>query len=107
MEIKTLGDLKEFLNTLNESQLQQPATVTQIEDYVEIGEAYVSEETYFHNEDSEGIIPVSEYDPEHWGVPLEDPYNKIVPPGRVFIWEMDYEAKIKDEQIKNSTGSAE
>lgn len=94
MEIKTLGDLRDFLNTLNEEQLaQRPYVINAPEESsVEIGEAEISEITYFRNEDSEGLIPVEDYDPEHYdGIPLEDEsYNTIVPPGRVFIYEREY-----------------
>lgn len=95
MDIKTWGDLKDFLNTLNEEQLAQKAIVINPpeESFINIGEAEISETTWFHNEDSEGLIPIEDYDPEHYdGIPLTDEtYNTIVPPGRVFVYEEDYE----------------
>ena len=92
MVIKTLGDLKDFLNTLNFEQLSQSAIISQEDSFVRIGDADVSTETYYYNEDSEGLIPVADYDPEYYdGIPLsDDTYNTIVPPGHVFIHEDMY-----------------
>lgn len=98
MEIKIWKDLKEFLNTLNEEQLNQPAIVinAQEESYITIGEAEISDQTYFYNEDSEGIVPIEDYDPEYYDAkPLEDEFNTIVPPGRVFIYEEDLGEDLK------------
>lgn len=82
MEIKTLQDLKDFLGTLNEQQLQTEATVALEDDFTRITSADVLEEDYFYNVDSEGSMPVSTYDPDDWdGIPLEDDYNSIIPKG--------------------------
>lgn len=87
MKIETLKDLKTFLNGLNEEQLSQKAFVQRVDDTpVDIISADETTEDYFYNEDSEGIIPVSEYNSEDWGgLDLEDEFNVIVPKGYVII----------------------
>ena len=99
MEIKTYADLKEFCNSLNEEQLKQSPSVQVLDEIsVNIREATVNDIDYFYNEDSEGLIPVENYNPDEWeGEPLESEYNTIVPAGTM-VWL--YDDSFFDEPLK-------
>jgi hypothetical protein len=102
MEIKTYADLKEFCNTLNEDQLQQRPFVQVLDEMsVNIREASVNDVDYFYNEDSEGLLPVTDYDPNDWeGEPLDSDYNTIIPAGTM-VWL--YDDSFFDEPINPLT----
>lgn len=86
MKIEKLKHLKEFLNSLTDEQLERSAIIHHEDEHLYISEAGLNEEDYFWNEDSEGLIPVSEYDPEEWDdVPLEHESNTIVKAGTMPI----------------------
>lgn len=98
MEIKTLKDLRDFLNSCTDEQLNSSAAVRGIDDEgpIYIGEASLNDEEYFYNEDSEGLIPTSEFDEDDWdGIPLsDDTYHVIVPKGTLVLLDQLYEKAI-------------
>lgn len=85
------AQLEEFIKTLTPEQKQQPVIIQVLDETsVRMKEVAVNDVDYFYNEDSEGLIPVSEYDPEHWDGKLltDEDYNTIVPAGsRVFAYD--------------------
>lgn len=95
MKIRNYEDVKAFVATLTPEQLKEGVVIQVLDETsVRVTEMEVNDMDYFYNEDSEGLIPVSEYDPEHWdGIPLEDTsYNTIVPAGsRVFAYDETFE----------------
>lgn len=95
MKIRNYEDVKAFVATLTPEQLKEGVVIQVLDETsVRVTEMEVNDVDYFYNEDSEGLIPVSEYDPEHWdGIPLEDTeYNTIVPAGsRVFAYDETFE----------------
>lgn len=88
MLIMRYTDVKAFVATLTEEQLQEKVVIQVLDETsIVVTEMSVNDVDYFYNEDSEGLIPVSEYDPEHWDGKLltDEDYNTIVPAGsRVF-----------------------
>lgn len=85
------AQLEEFIKTLTPEQKQEPVIIQVLDETsVRMKEVAVNDVDYFFNEDSEGLIPVSEYDPEHWDGKLltDEDYNTIVPAGsRVFAYD--------------------
>ncbi|RAJ28893.1 hypothetical protein [Pedobacter cryoconitis] len=89
MEIKSLRDLRDFLNTLNDTQLSQRALVAGEEDFTPIDSAVITEEDWVAPGDGEdGAFPVSQYEPEDYdGEPVDSDFNKIIPKGYVYLYE--------------------
>lgn len=91
MLIMNYAQLEEFIKTLTPEQKQQHVVIQVLDETsVRLKEISVNDVDYFYNEDSEGLIPVSEYDPEHWDGKLltDEDYNTIVPAGsRVFAYD--------------------
>ena len=87
MEIRTFKDLKEFLGTLNEDQLSQRAGLAVDDEYHHINSADFNDYACVYHEDmTEGNIPVDEYDPDDFdGRPLDHEENTIYPVGSIVI----------------------
>ena len=86
MEIETFGDLKLFLNLLNEDQLKQRAGIIGEDSFYRISSAEITTEEMVNPGDGEGSILVSDYDIDYYdGRPLDDPENTIIPAGFVLI----------------------
>lgn len=103
MEIKTWRDFKEFLNTLDEKQLDQDAVVIVGDDggFTRIDHWEISDKAFFFNEDSEGLMRVEEYGTKDdwYGHELTDEsYNTIVPPGAVFVYDNSFDVILKPKE---------
>lgn len=87
MKINTLRDLKEFLGTLNEDQLNQKAGLAVDDEYHYIRSADFNEEERVWNEDmEEGNIPVDCYHAEDFdGRTLDHHENVLFPVGSIVI----------------------
>jgi len=87
MEIKTLKDLKEFLGTLNEDQLNQKASLAVDDEYYYIRNAdFNDEERVWHKDMDEGNIPSDCYHAEDFeGRPIDHLENIIFPVGSIVI----------------------
>lgn len=88
MEIRTWGDLKEYILRMDEEHLDKPAIIYKDDLNFFIKSAEFNEEDWVWNDEMfDGSIPVSEYDILEWGMPLEDGANKIYPKGTIpIVW---------------------
>ena len=84
MKIDTWKDLKDYLGTLNEEQLSKMPTILVDDTHYTISLADFNEYDVVWNEEmDEGSIPVDEYVEEHYGFPLEDDRNLLMPKGTI------------------------
>lgn len=82
MEIRKWRDLKDFLDTLTEEQLDQSSMILKEDEHFYISEAgFIKEDIVWNVQMDEGGIPVDEYIEEGYGFPLNDERNIIYQKG--------------------------
>lgn len=84
----TWRELRDFLNSAPDNDRLDEEAILHLVDagYEDIACGVITDEDEYYNADTEGTDLVSNYDTNDWdGRPLEDPYNTIIPAGKIYL----------------------